>query len=157
MKILKANGYLMKCGAAPKMRWSDAEFFLKKILHSRRENGSDSRVVLIYLVKACDRIKHEVVSIALKSIDAPDRLIKWVKKTCSDFNVALEISREDTSFDHSSIVTQGGTSQQLCLSWSHNWLLKKFWNNLKWAKCKFQQPNETLPTLEWQNCMSKRT
>ena len=58
-------------------------------------------------MKACDRIKHKEMFLALKQMGARDKHIKWVEKSHSDFEVVLKIGREEISIKCRCGVRQG--------------------------------------------------
>ena len=85
----------MQFGATPKVGCAEAVFLLKTILQLRREHDLETFIIFIDLVKVYDSIKHEIISIALKKIGAPDKFIQWVEKLYGDFNVILKVRKEE--------------------------------------------------------------
>ena len=106
-KLLKKNGHPMQLAATPKAGCAEAVFSLKKMLQSRRENGVDSCAIFINLMKAYDSTNHEIISLASKKMGAPDECVKWVETLCGDFEVVLNIGREEISFKHDCGVRKG--------------------------------------------------
>ena len=93
-QLLEVNGHPMQFGAIPKVGYAEAVFSIKSILQLRREYGVDTHAVFIDLIKACDSVKHEVISSTLKIIGAPERHIRWVEKLYGNFEVILKIGKE---------------------------------------------------------------
>ena len=52
-------------------------------------------------------IKHKVASLVLKKMGSPDEHTKWVEKSHGDFEVVLNIGREEISFKCGCGVRQG--------------------------------------------------
>ena len=63
--------------------------------------------MLINLVNACDSVKCEVITIALRKMDAPEKHIKWVDKLHGNFEVILKAGRADITVKHGRGVIQG--------------------------------------------------
>ena len=90
----------MQFGATPKVRYAEAVFLLKTILQSRREYDLETFIIFIDLVKACNSIKHKIISIALEKMGAPERFIQWVEKLYGDFNVILKVGKEEIIIEY---------------------------------------------------------
>ena len=67
----------------------------------------DTYAVFIDLVKAYDSIKHNIISIALRKIRAPEKYIKWVEKLYGDFEVILKVSRDEIAIQYGYGIRQG--------------------------------------------------
>ena len=91
----------------PKVWCAEAAFSLKSMVQSRREHGIGARASFIDIIKARDRIKHEVISSALRKIGAPERHTRWVEKSCGDFEVILKIGKEDVAIPCGCGIWQG--------------------------------------------------
>ena len=55
--------------------------------------------IFAYLLNTNDRIKHEVTSLALKKIGAPDRHIKWDEKLHNSFSAIFKIDKEEIKIE----------------------------------------------------------
>ena len=55
--------------------------------------------MFIDLLKACDSLKHKVMSLAIKKMGAPEKCANWVEKSHRDFEVVLIIGREEISLN----------------------------------------------------------
>ena len=105
--LLESNGHPMQFGTTPKVGCAEAVFSLKSILQARREMGVDTHAIFVDLVKACDSVKHDVISLALRRMGAPEKYVKWVEKLCGDFEVILKIGREEVCIRYGCGVRQG--------------------------------------------------
>ena len=106
-KLIKINGHPMQFGATPKVGCAEAVFSLKSILQARREMGLDTYAIFIDLVKAYDSVRHDVISLALRKMGAPEKYIKWIEKLHQDFGVTLKIGREEIYIKYGCGVRQG--------------------------------------------------
>ena len=97
----------MQFGATPKVGCSEATLSLKMLFQKRREIGHDTCAVFIDLVKAHDSVRHDVIMLALRKMDAPEQHIKWVTKLHGDFEVVLKIGRVEARISHGCGVRQG--------------------------------------------------
>ena len=70
-KSLATNACRIQFGAVTKVGYSEIVLSLKTMLQIRWEHTHDSHAMVIDLVKACDREKHEVNPIALRKIGVP--------------------------------------------------------------------------------------
>ena len=105
-KLLQKNGQLMQFGATPSVGCAEAVFLLKPISQSRKENGIDSFVVFVDLVKSHDSIKHDVATASLEKMGAPQKFITWVEKLHENCNVNLKIGKEEVIIKHGCGVKQ---------------------------------------------------
>ena len=57
--------------------------------------GIDTHAIFTDLVKSHDSVKHDVISLALRKMGAPEKHVKWVEKSYGDFDTILKTGREE--------------------------------------------------------------
>ena len=60
-----------------------------------------------YLEKECDSVRHGIMSVVLLKIVEPLKHIEWVEKLHGDFNIVLNLSKEDIIIKYGCRVRQG--------------------------------------------------
>ena len=65
-----------------------------------------ARTIFIDLVKACNSIRHDDISLSLRKTGTLEMHTRWIEKSCGHFEVMLKIGREDVRLTHGCEVRQ---------------------------------------------------
>ena len=85
----------------------DAVFTLKTLLQERREKGFDTWIAFIDQVKVCNSTLYDVTRKTFELLGAPIEIIEWAIKLHANFQVAVEIGREEVAIPYEYRVKQG--------------------------------------------------
>ena len=106
-QLLKEEGIEEQNGFSGGRGCADGSFCIRQALKKRREHGQESWVLFVDLVKAFDSVPRDVLFTVLAKFGVPPHLLRVIKRTNADLQVAFELGSEPVAVPCTVGVKQG--------------------------------------------------
>lgn len=106
--ILKQNAMEEQFGCQSGCGTIDANWVLRSLLHTRKDQGIDSHILFVDLIKAFDTANHDLLFALLAKYSTPAQLVDVIRRLHKDFQLEFKLDKKHMcSIDYTVGVQQG--------------------------------------------------